>query len=142
MLDQRLVFSDAQAYAGGGDFATAATHSSEKVIDLEGGSLFQSVDNQVGEGEPLILNVSVNTTVTSGGAATVEAKLQESDDNSTWSDVGITSGAIGKASLTAGAQMLKAAIPLGSRKRYLRVAYVVGTAGLTAGAFDAYLTIN
>lgn len=140
MLDQRLIFSDGQSAAWDNDSDNASTN----VIDLEGGSLFQSVDNQVGEGEPIYLVVRVKTAITgAGGSSTVNVALQESDDDSTYYDTEIKVLALEEADMTAGATLIRAAVPLGARMRYLRVLYTVNdTEATTAGAVDAYLQIR
>lgn len=89
-------------------------------------------------GENLWLQVIVNTAVTSAGSATVQAVLQDSADNSTFADV-VAGPAVAKASCTAGASLLQLQLPVGLR-RYMRVAYRIGVADLTAGKFDAYVS--
>jgi len=80
----------------------------------------------------------VSTAVTSGGAATVQAKLQTSTDNATWVDM-VSGPVVALANLVAGAILLQVQPPPGMLQ-YWRVAYVVGTAVLTGGAFDAYIS--
>jgi hypothetical protein len=48
------------------------------------------------------------------------------------------SGAIGKALLTAGTEVLRVKVPLDA-ERYLRTNYTVATGPLTAGTFTAFL---
>lgn len=123
--DSQMVLSDAQAVTSTGDTASTNVYDCGAAYDA-------------GVGEELFINVAVDTAVTSAGAATVQAVLQTSDDNSTFTDA-MAGAAIAKADLTAGVSMLKGRIPHGLG-RYLRVAYRVGTAALTAGNFDAYFT--
>lgn len=78
--------------------------------------------------------VTVDVAATAAGAATVTFSVQDSADNSTFTDVAVTAP-IGKASLTAGAQIV---IPMPvQHRRYVRVYYTVGTGPLTAGKFSA-----
>lgn len=125
ILDKELVFSDAQAET------TVATHESDNIIDLTKAG--DAIDS-------LWLVVGVQTTVTSDGNATVTFALQtDSAANFATADTLLTTAALAKTALTAGTQVIKARIPMGC-KRYLRVTYAIGTAVLTAGKFDAYLT--
>ena len=129
MLDNEIIFSAAQAVTATGD--TASTN----VYDC-GGANGQGDNGQTGEN--LWVNVTVNTTATSGGSATVQAVLQDSADNSSFADV-VSGPAVAVASVTAGAILLQLQPPVGMR-RYWRIAYRVGTATLTAGKFDAYVS--
>jgi len=124
-IDKLAQFSDAQA-------PTTGTTASTNVVDTG------VAGRGIGSGEPVWLVVQVVTTCTSGGSNTTQAVLQDSADNSSFSTV-LSGVATAVASLVAGYNLLRVALPLGLR-RYLRVAYVIATADLTAGAFDAYLT--
>ena len=78
--------------------------------------------------------ITVDETATASGSATVTFSLQDSADNSTFSDVSVTA-AIAKASLVAGAQFI---IPMPTKhRRYVRAYYTVATGPLTAGKFSA-----
>lgn len=123
--DKLALFSDAQA-------PTTGTTASTNVVDTG------VAGRGIGSGEPVWLVVQVVTTCTSGGSNTTQAVLQDSADNSSFSTV-LSGVATAVASLVAGYNLLRVALPLGLR-RYIRVAYVIATADLTAGAFDAYLT--
>ena len=129
MLDNELVFSDAQAVTAVGDDA------STNVYDT-GGSNGQGDAGQTGEN--LWVNVLVNTTATSGGAATIQGVLQDSADNAAWADV-VAGPAVAVANATAGTVLLQVQPPPGML-RYWRIVYRIGTAVLTAGAFDAYIS--
>ena len=124
ILDSQEVFSDAQAVTATGD--TASTN----ILDT-------GATQDEGIGEDVYLVVQVDTTATSGGSNTTAAVLQTSADNSTWVDA-VVGPAIAVASLTAGTQLLRVRLPIGLR-RYIRVAYRLATATLTAGKFDAFL---
>lgn len=129
MLDVNTKYSSAQAVTATGD--TASTN----VYDAGA-----AASSDIGLNDELWLNVVCNTTATSGGAATVQAVLQDSADNSSWADV-IAGPALPVASVTQGAVMLQLCPPLGLR-RYTRIVYRVGTAALTAGKFDAFMSMD
>lgn len=128
-LDSEAIFSAAQAVTAIGD--TASTN----VYDA-GGANGQGDAGQTQEN--LWANALINTTVTSAGAATVQAVLQDSADNATFADV-VAGPVVALANAVAGAVLLQLQPPPGMR-RYWRIAYRVGTAVLTAGKFDAYLS--
>lgn len=129
MLDQEVLFSDAQAVTATGDDA------STNIYDT-GGANGQGDAGQTGEN--LWVNVFVNTTATSGGAATVQAVFQDSADGTTFADV-VAGAVFAIANVTAGTALLLVQPPVGTR-RYWRVVYRIGTAVLTAGKFDAYIS--
>ncbi len=118
-------FSAAQA-------PTTGTTASTNVIDTG------VAGRSIGSGEPVELVVQVATTCTSGGANTTQFVLQDSADNSSFANV-VLSDPIAVATLVAGYEPLRIKLPAGLR-RYVRVAYVIATANLTAGAFNAFLT--
>lgn len=129
MLDLNTKYSIAQAVTSTGD--TASTN----VYDV--GSANSS---DIGLNDELWINVVCSTTATSGGSATVQAVLQDSADNSTFADV-LAGPALAVANVTQGAVLLQACPPLGLR-RYTRIVYRVGTAALTAGKFDAFISMD
>lgn len=129
MLDINTKFSAAQAVTSTGD--TASTN----VYDA--GSAESS---DIGLNDELWFNVICSTTATSGGSATVQAVLQDSADNSTFADA-LVGAVLPVASVKHGAVLLQACPPLGLR-RYTRIVYRVGTAALTAGKFDAFVSID
>lgn len=125
--DAKLIFSDAQ------EETTAAAHDSDNIIDLGANGA------DYGALKEAHIFVRVNETVTSGGAATVAAKLQDSADASSWADVNnVAITATGKATLVSGYYMIRAKLPRDLR-RYLKIVYTIGTAALTAGSFDAWI---
>ena len=128
IIDYENELSSAQAVTSTGD--TASTHHYDQGA---AGDAY---------GEELYLNVQVNETVTSAGAATLRVRL-ETDDNSGFSSATVLyeTAALPKADLVAGAQVSQVRLPKGA-ERYLRVVYEVGTAALTAGKFDAVLVRN
>lgn len=124
IIDKFNEFSNAQA-------PTTGSTTSTKSFDTKGAD--------IGTGEEMYLVVQVDTAVTSAGAATVEFKYVESATQDLGTPTVLaTSGAIGKATLVAGYQVLKIKIPENT-KRYVGVIYTVATADLTAGAFSAFL---
>lgn len=127
LLDSQEVFSAAQAVT------TQTDNPSTNLLDTGAAQ-----DEGVGEG--VWLTVKTNVTATSGGSATVQAVLQTAIDAAFTSPIDALIGpAVAVASVTAGTELLKARLPIGL-KRYLRVVYRIGTAALTAGKFDAFLT--
>lgn len=116
----------------GTDQAVTTTAASTDIIDL-------GVVRDIGNGEPMELVILCTETATASGSATVTFTL-ETDDNSGFSSAAVlaSSGAIGKAALTAGTEVLRVKVPLGV-ERYLRTNYTVATGPLTAGKFTAFL---
>lgn len=88
------------------------------------------VDIRDYDGEALVL---LNSSATEGAGQTADFKLQESDDNSAWSDVPVAKLAGGAFTqvTNAAASFQKRGISLGERKRYLRVVTDVTGAGAT-----------
>ncbi len=124
-IDKFAQFSDAQA-------PTTGTTASTNTFDTS------TATRSIGSGEPVWLVVQCVTTATSGGSNTTQAVLQDSADDSSYSTV-LSGVATAVASIVAGFNLLRVQLPTGLR-RYLRVAYVIAVADLTAGAFDAFLT--
>ena len=116
----------------GTDQAVTTTAASTDIVDL-------GAARDMGNGEPLELVIVVTQNVTAAGAATVTFAL-ETDDNAGFSSPVVlgNSGAIGKALLTAGTEVLRVKVPLDA-ERYLRTNYTVATGPLTAGTFTAFL---
>lgn len=123
ILDNEMIMSNAQAVT------TAAATASTNIIDF----------GVAGAGKDKKVIVTVNTAVTSGGAATVAFKVQTDSaaDFSSATDL-FTTAAIGKATLVAGYQVLEFTLPA-SVKRYVRVLITPAVADLTAGKFNAYV---
>lgn len=125
ITDAYLRVSDSQV--------VTASAVSTNTIDL-------SVARDIGEGEELCFNFAVTEAALAAGAATVEFQVIVSDSAALTSPVVVgSSGAIGKAALTLGANIVVRVNPqiasLG--KRYLGANYVVSTGPLTAGKFIA-----
>jgi len=119
----------------GTDQAVTTTAASTDTVDL-------GAARDMGNGEPMELVILCTESATASGSATVTFTF-ETDDNAGFSSAAVlaSSGAIGKASLTAGTEVLRVKVPLGV-ERYLRVNYTVATGPLTAGRFTAFLAHN
>lgn len=138
IMDELLEFADATALSTAGTGLAAVGD----VIDLG------ATPQDFGNGQPLYLVIQVDTAVTSGGSATVAFQLV-SDAGSTLAADGsetlhYESAAIGKATLVAGYELV-IPVPLGvgtEYERYLGIQQNVGTAALTAGNINAFLTFD
>lgn len=130
MLDQSTKLATAQAVTAIGDTVSTNVYDfgSAPTADAALTSPF------------LWLNAQVATTVTSGGAATVQAVLQDSADNATFADV-LSGPVTALAALTAGAPLLILQPPVGLR-RYFRVVWRVAGAALTGGTFSAFVSMD
>jgi hypothetical protein len=134
ITDANLVLSSAQA--------VTSSAVSTNTLDL-------SQARDIGPGEELNISITVDTTVTAAGAATVTFQLITSAAaNLSSPTVIIATDAIGKAALTAGSkinlpiphQTIAQGLALG--QRYMGVQYTVATGPLTAGAFTAMGVID
>lgn len=134
ILDERNEFADATALSTSG----TGLQLVGDVIDLG------SVARDVGNGEQLYLVVQVDTAFTSGGSATVAFSLASDAAAAIATDgsasVHFTSAAIPVATLAAGYVAVAVALPMASYERYLGILANVGTAALTAGKINAFLT--
>lgn len=132
MLDSELVLAAAQTPTAIGD--TPSTN----VYDTGSAAGNAQESEAALTGENLWVNVICNTVPTSGGGATIQAVLQDAPDNATWTDRLL--GAVNAyAAVTKGLPLLQAQSPVGTQ-RYWRIVFRIGTAVLTAGAFDAYIS--
>jgi hypothetical protein len=133
ILDSRNEFCDATALNTG----AAGTY-------LIGSQVDTSLANNVNDVDELYLVISVDTAVTSGGSATVQFHLASDDSASIATDGSATyhwsSPAIPKATLVAGYYVAKVELPKGDYERYLGILQTTGTAALTAGKVNAFLT--
>jgi hypothetical protein len=129
ILDERTEFLDATALNLGapGSFLLG------DVIDLTN-------VRDIGMGEPLWLVVTVDTTATSGGAATLALNLLTDGDPALGSPVVLaTSPTLALAALVAGAMIWAVALPIEGNlyERYLGIQQVTGAAAFTAGKINA-----
>ena len=135
ILDERNEFADATALSTSGTGRALVGD----VIDLGAANELNDVDD-------LFLVIQVDTTVTSGGAATVSFELVSDDAAAIATDGSATvhhaTADIGKADLVAGYTVCQVALPKGISERYLGILQNVGTAALTAGAINAFLTMG
>lgn len=143
ILDERTEFCDAQALNTG----AAATYNLADVIDLG------VAGRGIGEaGDQLYLVIQVSTGITAGSAGTVQFQLA-SDDSGTLATNGTqsihlqtraftTGTGTGTTTLKPGTVLGVFALPIEGvvYERYLGVQQVTGTAAITAGAVDAFLT--
>ena len=143
ILDERTEFCDAQALNTG----AAATYNIGDQIDLG------VAGRGIGEaGDQLYLVIQVSTGITAGSAGTVQFQLA-SDDSGTLATNGTqsihlqtraftTGTGTGTTTLKAGTVLGVFALPIEGvvYERYLGVQQVTGTAALTAGAVDAFVT--
>jgi len=129
MIDNNTKLATAQLVTAVGDTPSTNVYDSGDANTAE-----------MGQQNNLWVNAVVATTATSAGAATVQAVLQDSADNVTFADAAV-GPVVALAGLVAGAPLMLAAPPTGLR-RYTRVAWRVGTAALTAGAFSAYISLG
>ena len=135
ILDERTEFCDADTLT-----TTTGTNNEGDVID-------STVARDLGNGQPVYVVFQVDTAVTSGGAATVAFQIASDSTTALSTDgtqtIHFTSRAVPKADLVAGFTMV-VPLPLEDLdyERYLGVQAVVGTAALTAGAINAFLTLD
>lgn len=137
ILDELLEFGDNAALATG----TGAAQFGD-VIDLG------ATPQDFGLGKAMYLVIQVSAAVTSGGSATVQFEL--CSDAAAAFTAGtasrhIVTEAIGKADLVAGKTYVWALPPNGGQEayeRYLGIIATVGTAALTAGSINAFLTFD
>lgn len=133
ILDGQNTFSNLAS----GDSPTAiADNASGNVIDqaLPGSLFTQGGGAYVG----MWLEIVVNVAGVSAGGGTIQAVLQDSPDNVTWTDRQL--GAVTTAAnAVVGAKLIKVRLKE-SLARYVRVIYRIATAVFTAGTYIAYLT--
>ncbi len=131
ITDALLKLSDAQV--------VTASAVSTNTVDL-------GTARDIGAGEDVEVVFTVDEAALASGAATVEFQVVGSAAANLGSAVVLgSSGAIAKASLTLGAQVVvqinpQDIVPLGYR--YLGASYVVATGPLTAGKFTSHVLIN
>ncbi|PZP09996.1 MAG: hypothetical protein DI607_11970 [Sphingomonas hengshuiensis] len=133
IIDKRNEFADATAIP-----TATGTALVGNVIDLGAGS------PTLNDVEQIYLVLDVETAATSGGSATVQFSLASDAQAAIATDGSATvhfqTAAIPVANLTAGKRIIAVALPKGVYERYLGILATVGTAALTAGKIDAFLT--
>ena len=123
--------------------AITATAPSTNTIDA---LAFRDFGIGSGPGQQPTLEVTVGTTLTAAGAATLTVQWQGSADNATWYTLCQTD-AIPKANLVSGANI---SLPLGQQQpqmgaiipRYYRANYVVATGPFTAGNITTDVVVS
>lgn len=128
ILDDQATYASAQAVTATGDTASSNSY------DHGPASMGQGSGN-------LWLITKTVAAVTSGGAATVQAVLQDSADNSTFADVMTLNPAAAIAALGSNKVQSVSRFP-GTVRRYTRVVFRVATAVLTAGTFSAFVVLD
>lgn len=129
ILDKNLIMSKAQAET------TVGTHVSNNVIDT------LKLGDAVNE---LYFKAVVETACDSAGSATVKIQFVTDSSESFGSPAVLwDSGAIAVASLVDKYEFGTVRLPKPDKlERYLAAQIIIGTAALTAGKFDIYLTKN
>ncbi len=121
-IDAKHVFSDQQSGAG----SSGDTIASSNVIDLG--------DGKAGL-QPMAAVATVQTAFS--GSGKLQAVLQDSANNSDYADV-LAGPVIDGAVLAKGKKLFNAGLPADLR-RYIRMAFKITSASLSAGKIDAVL---
>lgn len=137
IMDKLAEFCDATALSTVGTGLAAIGNN----IDLS------TAARNIGQGQQLYLVITVDTAVTSGGSATVEFQVVSDAQDPPAADgtetVHLKTPAFPKATLVQG---YKAVFPLpqlgNAFERYFGIEQNVGTAALTAGKINAFLTMD
>ncbi len=144
-IDKQAEFSDAQAVT-----STAISSNVYDTFSMAAGAeatiITSNTRLDLGAGEDVYLIVNTQTTATdSGDDATLTISFESADDAglTTNAIVHYSTGALAFATFaTAGTNLVKLKLPLGGYRRYIGVRYTVASGPLTAGKFDAFLTIG
>lgn len=143
IMDDRLEFADAASVA-----AAAGTALIGDVIDLS------SVQRDIGAGQPLWLVISCATSIITGGTAgTIQFILASDAQAAIATDGSATAHLTTRAFVTdddalndldAGEVIFAAPLPIEGPQyeRYLGILCTVGTTTVTAGAINAFLTLD
>ena len=137
ILDERTEIADAVSLNTG----AAGTYLIGDQIDL-------TVARDVGNGQPVYLVITVDTTATSGGSATGTFVLASDASASIATDGSATehfrTSAFPLASMTAGTVLACVPLPLEGTvyERYLGLLQITGTAAFTGGKVNAFLTFD
>lgn len=121
-----------------GDSPTAvADNASGSVIDQQGrGSIFS--EGGGAEAAPMHVIVRVQQAGVSGGGGSIQAVVQDSPDNVTFTDR-ILGPVTAAASVVAGSDLLNVRL-INPLARYVRVIYRITSAVFTAGTYISFLT--
>lgn len=109
-----------------------------------GEALDMSVASDLGEGHPIYLFARVSTAATSGGSATLVLQLVTADNEALTTNVEVVwqTPSFPVASLTLNARLAQVSLPYYNYRRWIGLRQVIGTAALTAGAVEAFLTTD
>lgn len=129
------------------EFADAATLTTATGRALVGNVIdLGSTKSDQGAGSAPYLVIQVDEAVTSAGAATVAFELvsdaQEAIATDGSATVHFATGELALANLAKGQTLAAVKLPMGEYQRYLGVIQNVGTAVLTAGKVNAFLTMD
>jgi hypothetical protein len=145
-VDTNLEFSDSQAVTS---TAISANVYDTQSIAAGAGSTGLANNTTVDLGQAaddllLVVQTSVACTDTSSDATlTITLESDSTANLATAPTVHFSTGAIAFASFaTAGTRLVAVKLPHGAYKRYLGLRYTVASGPLTAGAFDAFLTMD
>ena len=128
ILDTQETFSDAQSVASAaGDVASTNVYDTGAAADI-------------GIGNDVYLYAKMNAALVGAGAS-IAVVLQDSADNSTFSDVQVVSKVTPVASAVANAELVRARLPIGLR-RYIRLAYRISGATTTGGTVTSALVLD
>ena len=136
ILDRYNEFSSAEAHT------TVAAHDSDSIVDLGAATLLKFG----AQARPIRFHALVSVAVTTGTTSTIQVKLLTDSTSAFGSAVTLyDSGAVSTASaaLAVGYRFTGDSgffLPPSLVERFLKVTYTIGTAVLTAGAFDAFLS--
>lgn len=134
ILDKRIEFADAVAL----NLGVAGSYQIGDVYDL-------GVARDVGNGGDLYLIVNVQTTATSGGAATLQMNLITANNPAlTAPTVILSSPVFALASLVTGATVwiIRLPVEVVLYQRYIGIQQVTGVAAFTAGKIDAFAVLD
>lgn len=141
IIDNRFIFSDAQSVAAAaGTLVSTNAYDNGAAVTAPGG--FGTVRSDPLRGlEHMELLVQLLTTVTSGGAATLQFQLVQADDAALTTNVVVLqeTPVLALATLVAGYRPRLRLPAMGLSQRYMGLRYIIGTATTTAGTVHASL---
>jgi hypothetical protein len=132
LMDKQLTFAEAAATGNTG------TRVIGDVIDL-------GLARDIGAGEPIYLNVVVQTGITvASSTGTIQFRLSSASDNAISSDVvdHLVSATLATSTtaIPAGTEVFNVALPAGAYGRYLGLREVVASQNTNAGKIAGYLS--
>src|SRR5690606_9982517 len=137
-IDARAEFSDAQA--------VTTTAISTNVMDRKGAGLSPNATDNIGAPATMYLVVRTNAAATDNSSdATLTVTLESAADAGLTSGpvVHYSTGAMAFATFSpANTTLAVVPLPADAYKEFLGVRYTVGDGPLTAGTFDAFLTLD